>query len=264
MSSDTAAAATEPTEPPVSEERFRGQYDLQMAVESSRDSHVRRLVEQTPAGATPQSVLTLSRQQEAVERRTPIEISYQQPLVTLDNEMTPALVKEFRNQARNKPSLVPSEVVTGTARIRIRLALTGDPPQTFVRLEHINKWWEHVNISQTSDIVSRYFLQTEVGFDIPIAEVLNNMSFKFNLAKEEVEDSTFIRLELALVRYFETHAQENTTTLNELALIIERKLPRNSQLQADYMSKKIHELDAVQEDTPLLVISRIKRFFRIH
>jgi hypothetical protein len=164
-----------------------------------------------------------------------------QPL-TLDNEtITPALVTAFRNQARSKPSLVTSEVITGTARIRVRLALTGDPPQTFVRLENINEWWEHVNISQASDIVCRYFMQSEVGFDIPIAEVLNNMPFRFNLSKEEVEDSTFISFELAINRYFETHAQENKTTLNELALIIERKLPKNSQLQADYMSKKIQE-----------------------
>ena len=159
MSSESATAAAEP---PVSEERFRGQHDLQQAVDSIREPHVRRLVEETPSAATPQSAFTLPlRQME--ERRTPIEISYQQPLVTLDNEMSPALVKEFRNQARNKPSLVPSEVVTGTARIRIRLALTGDPTQTFVRLEHINTWWEHVNISQTSDMLVGIFCRRKWG-----------------------------------------------------------------------------------------------------
>ena len=188
-----------------------------------------------------------------------MEVTYSQPLTLLDNELTPALVVNFRHQARSKPSLVPGEVVTGTARIRVRLALTGDPQQNFIKQEHINDWWEHVNISQASDIVSRYFLQVEKGYDIPIAEVLNNMPFRFNLSREEVEDNTFILLELALVRYFETHAPENKTTLNELALIIERKLPKNSQLQADYMSKKLQDLNNIQEDTPLLVIQRLKR-----
>jgi hypothetical protein len=254
MSSESTTAAAESS---VSEERFRGQHDLQQAVESIREPYVRRLVEETPAGATPQSSFTIPRQME--ERRTPIEISYMQPLCLLDDEISPTLVAAFQNQARSKPTLITREVITGIARMRVRLALTGDPQQTFVRADQIYEWWNHVNIHDASEIVARYFLQTEAGFDIPIAEVMNKILLRYNLAKESVEDETFIRMELALQRYFETHAQENSTTLNELALIIERKLPKNSQLQADYMSKKLQELGNSTEDTPFLVIQRIKK-----
>ena len=65
-----------------------------------------------------------------------------------------------------------------------------------MRSEDILDWYDHVNISQASEIVCRYFLHTEASQDIPIAELLNNLPFRFNMANEEVEDATFISIEL--------------------------------------------------------------------
>jgi hypothetical protein len=188
-----------------------------------------------------------------------LEIQYSQPLAILADELiTPTKVTAFRNQSYCKPNLQTKEVITGKSRIYIRLALLGDPDQKFVTPAQMQEWWDFVSIGQASDILTRYFMQNTAHGEIPIAEQLDKMKFRFNFAKEEVENETFVEFEMALNTYFESHTPENSTTINALALIIEKKLPCNSQLQADYLQKKREELVNIHEDTPLLVIQRIK------
>ena len=199
----------------------------------------------------------LAPQPAAEGRQGPIEISYSNPLCLLDDVLTPSLVQSFRNQARCRPSLVTSEVITGTARIRIRLALTGDPTQSFVRPEHISDWTSHVTITQASDIICRYFLHTASGPTVPIAEIVSQIKLRYRLSDEGVEDECFIRLEVAINKYMETNPEGNRGTLKELARLIEEKLPKNSQLLADYVHRKGSDLP-IEEDTPFFVIQRIK------
>ena len=142
-------------------ESYQGQFALEEVMATTRPPLARRLEEATPAISTPASARVVEapppRQMEAPAprqaqmetplhshssnshssylapqpaaegRQGPIEISYSNPLCLLDDVLTPSLVQSFRNQARCRPSLVTSEVITGTARIRIRLASTGDP-----------------------------------------------------------------------------------------------------------------------------------------
>jgi hypothetical protein len=74
--------------------------------------------------------------------------------------------------------------------------------------------------------------------DIPIGEVLDNIPLIYNLANESIEDNTFISMEVALANWFRSHDPESEYSLHNLATIIEKKIPRNSQLQADYMANE--------------------------
>ena len=55
----------------------------------------------------------------------------------------------------------------------------------------------------------------------------------------------------------ETNPEGNRGTLNELARLIEDKLPRNSQILADYVQRRKGDKPG-EFDTPLKVIQRIK------
>jgi hypothetical protein len=84
------------------------------------------------------------------------------------------------------------------------------------------------------------------------------MRLKYRLSDESVEDEFFVDLELAINKYVETNPDGNRGTLTELARLIEDKLPKNSQLLADYVHKKNGDVP-IEGDTPFLVIQRIKR-----
>ena len=167
-----------------------------------------------------------------------------------------------RQQANQKPSLVTGDVITDQARMKIRLALTGDPGQSFVPQEHIQRWWEYTSVTTASEILCRYFLQ-QGTMDIPIGEILDNIPLVYNLANEAIEDSTFINMEVALTNWFNSHAPEDGYSMQNLASIVEKKIPRNSQLHADYMAIRAIDVDAGKLpdgfDNPMSVIQRIKR-----
>ena len=136
-------------------ENFRGQFDLEQATDTLTESYVRRLADQTPMSGSegtnpPISGIGLpsglnsgylgdrSEGRRAVaEPRAPIEINYTTPLVVLDNNIDRAAVLLFRAQARTRPSLITRDVIMGVAQIRVKLALSGDASQKFVREEEI-------------------------------------------------------------------------------------------------------------------------------
>ena len=89
--------------------------------------------------------------------------------------------------------------------MKVRLALTGDPAQTFVSPDKINNWWEHTTVLMASEILCRYFLQ-QGTMDIPIGEILANIPLVYNLSNEAVEDTTFINMEVALTSWCNSHA----------------------------------------------------------
>ena len=109
-----------------------------------------------------------------------------------------------------------------------------DGTQTFVRKENVEEWQDFVTVTQAREILSRYFLQSATTFDVPIAETLYNLPFHLNYATESVEDETLISYQLALRHHLDTHGVETAVTMNQLALVIEEKLPKPSQLLADY------------------------------
>ena len=114
-----------------------------------------------------------------------------------------------------------------------------DGTQTFVRKENVEEWQDFVTVTQAREILSRYFLQSATTFDVPIAETLYNLPFHLNYATESVEDETLISYQLALRHHLDTHGVETAVTMNQLALVIEEKLPKPSQLLADYRSHRL-------------------------
>ena len=96
--------------------------------------------------------------------------------------------------------------------MRVKLALNGDAGQPFVREDQINDWQEHVNVTQASEILGRYFLQPDALVDVPIAEVLDNLPFRLNYSQEHVKDTTLIPYELALSRHHDTHGAESAVS----------------------------------------------------
>ena len=146
----------------------------------------------------------------------------------------------------------------GMAQIKVKLALSGDPNQTFVPEDQIECWQDHVNVTQAGEILGRYFMQTEAHFDVPIAETLHRLDFRINYAIEAVEDATLIAHTLALRHHHDQHGEESAVTMNQLALVIEAKLPNPSQIRADYTAVKVREIgDGF--DTPAKVLQRIKK-----
>ena len=128
-----------------------------------------------------------------------VEIIHTQPLCLLDDVITPELSIAFGNQARSKPQVNTGEVITGKAGMRIRLALTGDEQQLFVKPGDIIEWWRHVNVIQASEIILRYFSSPEAGSEVPIAEILMKMPLRFNMKYEDIEDMTFVTFEETIV-----------------------------------------------------------------
>jgi hypothetical protein len=136
----------------------------------------------------------------AQARQIPLEVNYVTPLVLIVSaNITSEDVTAFRQQANQKPSLI-----TGgnddQATMKIRLALLGDPAQTFVPAEKIQNWWEHTSVLLAAEILCRYFLQKGT-MDIPIGEILASIPLVYNLANEATEDSTFINMEVALTNW---------------------------------------------------------------
>jgi hypothetical protein len=70
-----------------------------------------------------------------------------------------------------------------------------------------------------------------------------------NYSDENIEEDAFYKIEETLVHHYESHQRDNTTTQNEHAEILERKLPQNSQLLSVYMDRKRTELGPGQDET---------------
>ena len=275
--SSTGLANTVATSPTSHHERqgsesYRGQHDL--------DNATRLLFEQTPSinpslpphsratTTIPETARPITEQpirkraaigEESRSSLSNLEFNLVVPLITLGETITEKEVIAFRDQARARPGLVTEDVIQGKARIIVGYRIMGDASQVYVEEDQIEEWYKHVSIGQASEIICRYFSNPKTTSDRPIAEVISQLPFRLNFAKQEVEEETLYQIAATLDKYYDSHPQENATTQNELAMIIEKKLPQNSQLLSDYLQKKRKEMGFEQVDTPSKVIKRIKQ-----
>ena len=187
-----------------------------------------------------------------------LEFNLVVPLVTLSDKVDENTINAFREQSRARPTLKTKDVVQGLAREHIALRLRGDTTFPFLAKKDILTWYDHVNITQAAEMVSKYFSAAATKSELPIADTLMKIRFRLKFSNEAVEDETFLSMIEALNKHDSTHPQENDTTLNELANLIERRLPPNSQLHSDYLVAKKAEIAPGETDTPLGVIYRIK------
>ena len=224
-----------------------------------------RLFEQTPrtsmsfASTEPPIRKRVAVEDETRTSLSGLEFNLVVPLITLGETITEKEVIAFRDQARARPMLLTQDVIKGKARTLIGYRIMGDATQQYVDPTESEVWYQHVSISTASEIICRYFGNPRTVNDRPIAEVISLLPFKLNFARQEIEEDTLYTIATTLDKYHESHPTENATTLNELAMIIEKKLPQNSQLLSDYLLKKRSEMGNRQEDTPLKVIKRIKQ-----
>jgi hypothetical protein len=134
----------------------------------------------------------------------------------------------------------------------------GDPDQTLLLRKDIPNWFNLVNITHAAEIIGKFFSEPSTKSKLPIADILMRLKFELQFSNEAVEDASLLAMVEALERHEVAHPHENSTTLNELASLIEKRLPPNSQLSSDYLVRKKAGLEPGQLDTPREVIWRIK------
>jgi hypothetical protein len=189
----------------------------------------------------------------------PVEVNLVSALVVLDKTITPEEAANFQNQARIRKNIQVAEVCVGEAQEMVRLRLYGDINQTVLSVAQIKDWWNHVTIGQAADIIMRYFGAVSTT-GVPIAEVLMALPFRLQFSNENVEDATLVAITKAVTRYELATPGGAPAVMNGLALLLEKRLPRPSQLWTDYVERKKGEVEVNQgQDTPYNVIRRIKQ-----
>ena len=87
----------------------------------------------------------------------------------------------------------------------------GDASQGYVEEDQIEEWYKHVSIGQASEIICRYFSNPKTTSDRPIAEVISQLPFRLNFAKQEVEEETLYQIAATLDKYYDRTLSSRAT-----------------------------------------------------
>ena len=164
---------------------------------------------------------------------------HQRPLFVLDKaDITPSDATAFQLQAtRWNDNFALNEVIVGRAVDLVQICIYADNAFTMLSEVDMPRWLELLTVPQAAELVIKYF-GPRPDSGRTLAENFGNVSFDFSFLDPAPERTTM----MAYIELVHTHEQLDGPLTSEhhahLITLIEKRLPPDSQIRADYFTAK--------------------------
>lgn len=164
---------------------------------------------------------------------------HQRPLFILDKRtISPSDATSFLAQAnRWNDNFSLNEVIVGQAVELLQICIYGDGSFSMLSEADTPSWLELLTVAQAAELVMKYF-GPRPNSGRTLAENFGNVSFSFGFLEPSYERETMMNL-LDLTKAYEQVEGAITPEQHaHLIVLIEKRLPQDGQIRADYFAKR--------------------------
>ena len=189
----------------------------------------------------------------------PRQIAISEGFTHLDSLITEESAILFHRQMQKGPHRLDSAstAISDVALHQLTFRLQGDEDQTFVTSEFFPDWPAHITCQQLGDIVLHYY-GPQVNKELTIEQSFKSIPFIWDIENREDETLMYTKYASLLVILVRTNRGPFTAAQNlRLSEIIEKRLPPNSQILADYQARRAADKVLRIPETPLHALTRL-------
>lgn len=165
-------------------------------------------------------------------------LNLQRPLFVLDGPtISSEQAAKFQQQANQwSNNFTVQQVVVDPTTFLLAYTFASDPEFTQLNLDQVDKWYDYLLVKETAHYITKYFGDKNDS-GRTLAENFAKIPLRFNYSNPEVERETYMAM-LLLTKTYERDHVIKPSEHAALIITIEKKLPSDSHLKVDYMTKR--------------------------